>query len=321
MSGEPMYKPLQIKFYSKLFCSLFVFLSAALPIRSGVLVIAYMDESKVVVVDGKTFKTLAALDSGKNPHEVRVSPDKRRAYVAAGKTITVVDLKNRKIKANFDLGEYSAHDVRASRDGRKIWAACAGKEAILELDAETGKVLDTYKVNQKGAWFVEITPDERKLYTPNLEGKSVSVITRATGEVKIIPFEHSVYGIDITPDGKQVWVSGRDLTVIDTATDRIIATIKTPEASIGRIRLTSDGKKAVVALSKKVVVYGVKSRRPLGEIEVGVSPKVLTISADNRRAFLTNPNDNSVSVVDIVAGKKLPGFQTGKKPDGIGWAN
>jgi YVTN family beta-propeller protein len=69
-----------------------------------------------------------------------------------------------------------------------------------------------------------------KTYTPNLEGKSVSVITRATGETKVIPFEHPVYGIDITPDGKQIWVSGRDLTVIDTATDQIIATIKTPEA-------------------------------------------------------------------------------------------
>jgi hypothetical protein len=36
---------------------------------------------------------------------------------------------------------------------------------------------------------------------------------------------------------------------------------------------------------------------------------------------LTNPDDNSVSVVDIVAGKQLTAFQTGKKPDGIGWAN
>jgi len=314
-------KLFQHKLSFLIFFSLFVFVSAALQIKAGVLVIAYMDESKVVLVDGKTFTTLATLDSGKNPHEVRVSHDKRRAYVAAGKIITVVDLKNRKIKANFDLGEYSAHDIRVSRDNRRIWLACAGKESILELDAETGKVLKTYKTNQKGAWFVEVTPDERKLYTQNLEGKSVSVITRATGEVKVIPFEHPIYGIDVTPDGKQIWVTGRDITVIDTATDQIIATIKTPEADTGRIRLTSNGKKAVIALLKKVVVYDVKTRRLISEIEVHVSPKVLTISADNRHAFLTNPDDNSVSIVDIVDGKKLPGFQTGRKPDGIGWAD
>ena len=313
--------PFQHKVQLPILFSLFIFLSAALPLRAGVLVIAYMDESKVVLVDDKTYKTIATLDSGKNPHELRVSRDKRRAYVAAGGTITVVDLKNRKIQANFNLGEYSAHDIRVSRDGSRIWAACAGKEAILELDSETGKVLQTYKTNQKGSWFVEVTPDERKIYTPNLEGKSVSVITRATGEVKVIPFETPVYGIDITPDGKQVWVSGGDLGVIDTATDAVIARVKTSKAETGRIRITSNGKKVVVALSKKLAVYDAKTRLLLSETELGARPKVLALSADNRRAFLTNPDDNSVSVVDIVAGKQMTAFKTGKKPDGIGWSD
>ncbi|MDQ3714060.1 MAG: hypothetical protein M3388_17835 [Acidobacteriota bacterium] len=305
-----------------IFSGLFIFICAAtLPIKASVLVIAYMDESKVVLIDGKTYKTLATLDSGKNPHEVRISPDKRRAYVAAGKTITVIDLKSRKIKANFDLGEYSAHDIRVSRDNRRLWLACAGKEAILELDTETGKVLSIYNTKQNGAWFVEVTPDERKIYTPNLEGKSVSVITRATGETKIIPFERPVYGIDITPDGKQIWVTGRDIKIIDTATDKIIYTVKTPVADTGRIRLTSDGKKAVVALLKKIVVYDVKTRRLISETELGASPKVLTLSSNNRRAFLTNPDDDSVSVVDIIQGKQMTTFQTGNKPDGIGWVD
>lgn len=293
---------------------------AGRPGEAGVLAIAYMDESRVALVDGSTYQTLATLETGRSPHEVRVSPDGRRAYVAAGKTITAVDLKSRTVKATFDLGSYSAHDIRVSRDGRRIWAACAGAQAILELDSETGKTLRTYKTEQEGSWFVEVTPDERKLYTPNLEGKSVSVIDRATGRVKVIRFAHPVYGIDISPDGKEVWVSGRDLAVIDTAADEVTATVKTPEAATGRIRLTADGKRVVVALLKKLAVFDVKTRRLIVETELGASPKVLALSGDGRRAFLTNPVDHSVSVVDIVAGKLLATFQTGKKPDGIGWA-
>lgn len=186
--------------------------------------------------------------------------------------------------------------------------------------ADTGKILKTYPTNQQGSWFVEITPDEKKFYTPNLEGKSVSVIDRVTGTVKVIPFQHAVYGIDITPDGKQVWVSGGDLAVIDTATDEVSARIKTSEAETGRIRLSSDGQRLVVGLSKKLAVYDVKTRGLISETELSSSPKVLTLSADNRRALLTNPDDNSVSVVDIIAGKQLTTFPTGKKPDGIGWA-
>jgi DNA-binding beta-propeller fold protein YncE len=306
---------------NKIILSLFIFLSTVLPVKADVVVVAYMGESQVVLVESATYKTLATLETGKNPHEVRVSPDHRHAYVAAGNSITAVDLKKREVRAKFDLGTYSAHDIRVSRDGRRIWAACARQQTILELDSDTGKTLKTYPTSQEGSWFVEITPDERKLYTPNLEGKSVSIIDRATGDVKVIKFDHAVYGIDITRDGKQVWVSGGDLALIDTTKDEVVARIKTSEAETGRIRLTSDGKKLVVALAKKLAVYDVKTHRLISETELSSSPKVLTLSSDNRHALLTNPVDNSVSVVDIVAGKQVTTFKTGNKPDGIGWAN
>src|ERR1044072_6928698 len=119
-----MIKALQLKLHLASFIGLFIFLLATLPVKAGVLVIAYMGESRVVLVDGATYKTLATLETGKNPHEVRVSPDKRHAYIAAGKWITALDLKKRKVKATFDLGTFSAHDIRVSRDGRLLWAAC-----------------------------------------------------------------------------------------------------------------------------------------------------------------------------------------------------
>ena len=311
-------KSLQLGSYIATFA---LFLFTALPVNAGVVVVAYMGESQVVLVEGETYKTLATLETGKNPHEVRVSPDHRHAYIAAGKSITAVDIKQRKVRATFDLGTYSAHDIRVSRDGRRIWAACAQAQAILELDSDTGKILKTYSTDQQGSWFVEITPNERKLYTPNLEGKSVSVIDRATGKVKVIKFDHTVYGIDITPDGKQVWVSGGDLAVIDTSKDEVVARIKTSEPETGRIRVTSDGKRLVVALKKKLAIFDAKTHRLISEVDLSATPKVLTISADNRRALLTNPEDNSVSVVDIIAGKQVATFKTGKTPDGIGWAN
>lgn len=312
--------PFQIKFYLTALFNLAIVLFSAISVKAGVLVIAYMDESRVALVDSATYKTLATLTTGKQPHEVRVSPDKRFAYVAAGRTITAIDLRERRVKADFDLGSFSAHDIRVSRDGRRLWAACANAQAVLEMDADTGKILKTYQTARQGSYFVEITPDERKIYTPNLEGKSVSVIDRATGEVKVIPFEYPVYGIDITPDGSEVWVSGRDLTVIDTVTDKVMATVKTSEGDTGRLRISSDGTSLVVALLKKLAVFDLKKRQLINEIELPASPKVLTLSGDNRHAFLTNPNDNSVSVVDIATGKQSTVFQTGKKPDGIGWA-
>ena len=316
------------RFFNLMLLSFFVASSA----RAGILVVAYNGEARAALVDADSYRILATLPTGIGPHEIRVSPDKRYAYIAIsgtgrngvrGNSITVLDLKNRKVKANLDLGSYTQpHDVRISRDGRRIWVACAPAQTILELDSDKGKILKSYKTDQDGSWFLEITPDERKIYTPNLEGKSVSIIDRATGATKVIQFEEAVYGIDITPDGRQIWVSGPGVTIIDTASDEVIARLKTTEPNVGRIKLTPDGKKAVVGSvnSNKVSVFDVKTRRLTGEIETGARHKVITVSRDNRRAFLTNPGDNSVTVIDLVVGRHVATFRTGKTPDGIAWA-
>lgn len=292
----------------------------ARPVEGGLLVLASMGDSTVALIDGVTHATLATLGTGKGPHEVRIAPDGRSAYVAAGRTLTAVDLTTRSVRAQFALGEDSVHDIRVSRDGSRLWAACAGTQSVLELDARTGEVLRRYGTGQQGSWFVEITPDERKLYTPNMEGRSVSVIDRATGAVKTLPFDFPVYGIDVTPDGRQVWITGRDVVVIDTATDTVLATVPAPERDTGRIRLTPDGRTAVVALARSLAVFDVPTRRLLRVAGLGAEPKVLTLSADGRRAFLSNPDADSVSVVDLAEGRQVGTFATGKKPDGLGWA-
>lgn len=316
----------------RLFGSLLLGLSVAASADAGVLVVAINGENQTALVDADSHELLATLPTGPGPHEIRVSPDNRYAYVAIsgggpggakGNSVAVIDLKGRRLKASLDLGTYtSPHDVRVSRDGRLLWVVCAPAQTILELDTETGRILKTYKTGQAGSWFLEVTPDGRKLYTPNLEGKSVSVIDRATGQTKVIPFDSEVYGIDITPDGRQVWVSGPGLSVIDTARDEVVARIKTAEPGTGRVRLTPDGRRAVVGSDggTKVSIYDVRTRQLTAEVETGAKHKVIAVSGDGRRAFLTNPEENSVSVVDLAAGRHVATIKTGRTPDGIAWA-
>lgn len=129
--------------------SLFILLSTTLTIKADVVVVAYMGDSQVVVVEGKTYKTLATLETGKNPHEVRISPDHRHAYVAAGKSITAVDLKKREVRATFDLGSYSAHDIRVSRDGKKNLGCVCRCTDSARTRLEHGK--DSQNVSNKPA--------------------------------------------------------------------------------------------------------------------------------------------------------------------------
>ena len=284
----------------------------------GLLLVVSMDESKVDIVDEATLTTVASLNTGKGPHEVRVAPDGRNAYVVSGRTITAIDIPTRTVRATFDLGDHSAHDVRISRDGGRLWAACAQTQTVVELDTARGTVLNRYPTNRDGAWFVEVTADESKLYTPNLEGTSVSAITRGSANVKVLPLDFRAYGIDVTPDGKHVLVSGRALTVIDTSTDAVVRTIATTPADTGRIRITPDGLRVVVAMRRSLAVFDLAGGRLIREIPLLASPKVLTLSGDGRRAYLTNPDAHSATIVDLGDGR-VRTLQTGKRPDGIAW--
>lgn len=286
---------------------------------SGLLLIVSMDESRLDIIDEATLRTVASLNTGKGPHEVRVAPDGRIAYVVAGRTITAVDVSARTIKRTFDLGEFAAHDVRVSRDGRQLWAACAPQQTVLELDAETGAVLNRFPTSRDGAWFVEVSPDETKLYTPNLEGTSVSVITRATAAVKVLPLDYRAYGIDRTPDGTHVLVSGRSVAVIDTSSDVVSRTIATTPPDTGRIRITPDGRRVVVAMEKSLAVFEIASGRLIRETPLPAKPKVMALSGDGRRAYLSNPADNSATIFDVEEGRVLNTVPTGRRPDGIAW--
>jgi DNA-binding beta-propeller fold protein YncE len=285
----------------------------------GLLLVVSMNESKVDIIDESTLQTVASLKTGKGPHEVRVAPDGRNAYIVAGGTITAIDIPKRTVRATFDLGDVRTHDIRVSRDGTRLWAACAPTRTVIEVDTDKGTVLNRYPTNRDGAWFVELSPDESKLYTPNLEGTSVSVITRSSASVKVLPLDFRAYGIDITPDGKTVLVSGRALSVIDTTTDAVVRTIATTPPETGRLRITPDGRHVVVAMKQSLAVFDISTGRLLREIPLPASPKVLALSGDGRRAYLTNPEANSVTIVELSEGKVIT-LPSGQRPDGIAWA-
>ncbi len=300
--------------------------------EADLLVVASNAEHHLALINANNFETIATLPTGKGPHEITVSPDGRRAYVAIsgtgpngipGKTITVIDLEKRTVKATFDLGTYTLpHDTALSQDGRRLWVTCAPSQTILELDAEDGKILKTYKIPQDGAWFLKVTPDGRKIYTANLEGKSLCVIDRTTDSVKTIALEAGALGLDITPDGKEIWVCSSAVQVIDTATDKITATIPVGGSGANRIKLTADGKQAVVSISdtRQLAVFDVKTRQRQATIEMTHTPKVITVSGDAKQAFLSNPQASTVTVVDLSAHKQIATFAVAKTPDGIAWA-
>ena len=310
----------------------------------GILVVLNKSDHGAAIVDPATYKVLAKLPTGKGPHEAASSPDGRTAYVSnygsyrifqasgqggqapPGNTITVLDLAGRTVKATFDLGEYlSPHGIWVSQDGKLVWVTCERSQAVVELDAGGGKVLRVWKTGQNVSHMVVPSKDEKKLYVANIGSGSVTVIDRSSDAAVSIPTGAGAEGIDVSPTGREVWVTNRaagTVSVIDVATDKVAATFASGGRFPIRVKFTPDGQQAWVsnAQSNSVSIFDAKTQQLLATMEVGAVPVGILMTPDGKHAFVANTNANQVTVFDVPGRKILRTFTTGNEPDGMTWA-
>lgn len=298
------------------------------------LIVASNAENHAALLDANTYKVLATLPTGEGPHEIVVSKDGRYAYVAisgprekAGNSIAVLDLKQCAVKTNFNLGEYVLpHDLKVSNDGTLLWVTCAPSQTVLEIATTNGEIKRSWKTGQEGGWMIAVTPDERKLYVANFEGKSISVIDRSKDSVRTLPMSGGQMALDVSPNGREVWAGDYEnnrIAVIATANDSIVKTFPSGGARLVRLKFTPDGKEVLAphGESKTVTVIDADHYKMSASIAVDAPPKVITISSDGKRAFLTNPAAHQITILDIAARKQSKIISTGKTPDGIAWSN
>ncbi len=344
---------LRTAWWTRPFASLALASALALPAAApaDVLVVLNKSDHQAALVDPSSYEVIAKLPTGKGPHEVATSPDGRFAYVsnygsygfhpgeqpkqAPGHTITVADLKQRAVRTTFELSPYSKpHGIWVSRDGKLLWVTCEASQAVLELDAATGKVLRAWKTNQETSHMVVPTRDEKKLYVANIGSGTISVIDRTNGEgtkdpmdaVKTIPAGKGSEGMDVSPDTRELWVANRGantISVISTASDTVVASLDSGGKTPIRVKFTPDGKQAWVSNmdSNTISVFEPASRKLVATIEVGKLPVGIQITRDGRRAFVANTNANQVTVIEVASRKVLRRFTPGTEPDGMAWSS
>jgi YVTN family beta-propeller protein len=328
-----------------LWAILLVTLTACAPAsaRADTLVVLEKSSFHIALINPATGKVLADLPTGRGPHEVATSPDGHTAYVSnfgrfdvfpsgdqthtrPGNTITVINVPDRKVKTTFQLGTYTGpHGILVSHNGRYVWVTVETPQSLLELDADTGKVLHVWRTRQQRSHMVVTSTDEKTFYVTNTVSGSVSIINRTTGAVKVVPIGPGAEGIAISPDGREVWIAcqgNNRIAVLETASDNVVANFPSGGARPVRVRFTPDGNEVWVtdAGSGLVSIFDARTRKLLGTVHVGATPGGFVFSPDGRRAYISNASLNHVTFVDVPTRKVHGTLPTGTEPDGIAWA-
>ena len=115
------------------------------------------------------------------------------------------------------------HGAAASPDGTRIYVSVEGNNSFAIVDAKTRSIIKSIPLSGRPN-NITVSKDGKKVYVAiaALPGAVEVIDTVAMKSVKTIPTKGAEHNVYVTPDGKWLVagsVGGRNLTVIDTATE------------------------------------------------------------------------------------------------------
>jgi YVTN family beta-propeller protein len=303
---------------------------------TGTVVAVNQQSDSVTLIDLKTMAAYRHVQVVAGPHEAAVSPDGRSVVVTnynkqgAGqqKTLSVIALPSGDTIKTIDLGEYRApHDVRWVDDTRVV-ATAEGSQALLVVNITTGAVERTFKTELAVSHMLALSADRTRIYCSNMRDGSVSAFDFKSGaKIKDVPTGKECEGVGVTPDGRWVWAGNRaedTISIIDTKSLEVVKRIPSKGFPY-RVQFTPDGKFALIphAQASSLVVADVAKQEIVKSIKLGLTKVAEPSTAgvfphpDNRHAFVTVRNDNSMLVLDLVSGETLARVEVQNSPDGV----
>jgi YVTN family beta-propeller protein len=291
-------------------------------------------DSNLAFVDPNTLQAVWKIPTGNAPHEVAVSADGSVALVAnygtgpdPGSTVSIVSLADRKELKRLKLPLLRPHGTFAI--GSHIYFTAEGSHAIARYDLPSGAIDWICGSDASVTHMLVVTPNEKKIYTANIGSNSLSAIDLANAprvvSVKQIAVGKGPEGIDLSPDGREIWVAHRGdaaLSIIDTATDNVTQTVTTGTKTANRVKFTRDGKRVLISdpPSNQLLVYDAASRQLIKKIDTEAGPEGILIAPDGKRAFIACSAAGKVVVLDLDTLTFTASVATGKDPDGMAWA-
>ena len=195
----------------------------------------------------------------------------------------------------------------------------------------------------ESAMGIAASPDGRYVYTGDVVTKEVVVVDAETREIiQRIALPHGVHAIDLSPDGRWLWVTGglenfswlSATSVIDTRTLEIERTLSPALGSGAHWAFTPDGREiwAASVTTNLVWVTDVASGQVLAAVPLtrgilaGASPEAekgligfneVAISPDGKTAYAVGPEAAIVYAIDVATRQPIGTAQAGERAHGI----
>ncbi len=297
------------------------------------LLVLNKNEASMMAYDANSMEQVGKVGVGDGPHELVVSADGKTAFVAnyggrtPGSSISVIDLKTMKETKRVDLMPFMRpHGVQEING--KIYFSAETNRAIARFNPKLNKVDWVMGTGQTASHMVVGSADEKFFYTANIGSDNVTMIELGEApptqrsRVTQIPVGKQPEAIDLSPDGKEVWVglnAEGKVEVVDTAQKKSVKKIDVG-ARPYRVKFTPDGKYVFATLilgKKEIVVIDAKTHEIARRIPMESEAWGIIFSKDSKFAYVTAARDALVYKIDLQTFKVVSKAKTGSVPDGV----
>lgn len=286
----------------------------------------------MAIADPATLKVVATVPTGEGPHEMTVSADGKLAFVANyggqthGHSLSVIDIAARKEIRRVELGPLlRPHGIEAKNG--KVYFISELTRTVGRYDFAADTIDWLTGTGQDGGHMLVLTPDGKRMYTANRVSHTVTSIDIGTpaspGAIIQVATGSKPEGIDVSPDGREVWVGNTGdgtIDIIDVASNTIKQSFAVGKVPI-RVKFTPDGKRVLVSDNSagELIVIDAAARKVIKRVKAEGAPVGILIVPDGKKAFVARSGAGIVSVFDLGTLTFAGDIKTGNAPDGMAW--
>jgi len=294
----------------------------------------------VSVIDPSTNKLLGVIQLGEpaptnfSPlyrgqvlvHGMGFSPDHRTlAVVSIGSnSVTFIDTATNVVKHTTYVGR-SPHEAFFTPDGREVWVTIRGENYVAVLDART--FVEKSRIpTPNGPGMQIFSPDGKYGYICSSFTPETLVVAVATREIVGRVKQESPFcpNIAATPDGKQVWMTLKDVgrTMVFDARPpfAILRTLDTgPITNHVNFVTNSKGAFAYITVGglNLVKVFRQDTLALVATIPVGNLPHGIWPSGDGSRVYVGLENSDAVIAIDTNSNSVVARVPAGQAPQAL----
>ncbi len=278
--------------------------------------------------------------------------------------LDVIDLVAQKPLVNVDTRPlFGPHGLTFANG--KAWFTAEGSKAIGRYDPATGKLDWSMGTGQDRTHMLYVSPDGKRIYTTNVSSGTVSILIdtllpggplgpppgqgrpgaqgppggqgsppqgppgggrpRDQWLETIVPTARGSEGMDVSPDGSQLWTASSEdgsISVVDLAAKKLSAKIDAKVQGANRVKFTPDGKQVFISSlqSGELTIYDVSSHKEVKRLQTGHGAAGILMDPVGHRAFVACSADNYLVVIDLGTLDITGHVDVGGVPDGLAWA-